>query len=302
MSEKPVIECNPSKWFKIRAVLILLMLSFFALWFFKDGKWGYRDKNVAYVNHALFQQQMNPEDELLNSDGEPAASAGQLFKEKEYTKESWAEFASQQVVPTPKKDRGLLPEDYDFSTKWPKELVDGYDDLKKGTQLTLWNKVSADNEWPQKPSENLYNEGKISEQFVVGGVCVALFLIAAFICIRIMFRKMIVTEESYIAPGGKVIPFTSMHKIDKRKWDNKGIAVIYYKDGETTKKVKVDGMVYGQFKEEDGAPAEALFAYIMDNFKGELIEFVEEEDEEEGSEEVDSETKKSSADADSENS
>ena len=44
------------------------------------------------------------------------------------------------------------------------------------------------------------------------------------------------------------------------------------------KKVKVDGMVYGQFREEDGAPAEALFQRILRNFQGELLELENEED------------------------
>ncbi|MGB0775675.1 MAG: hypothetical protein ACPGUY_07500, partial [Akkermansiaceae bacterium] len=59
------------------------------------------------------------------------------------------------------------------------------------------------------------------------------------------------------------------------------------KDGEEEKTAKIDGMVYGQFKEEDGAPAEKLFARVMENFKGEVIEYVEEdeEDEEDESEE-----------------
>ena len=34
-------------------------------------------------------------------------------------------------------------------------------------------------------------------------------------------------------------------------------------------------MVYGQFKQEEGAPAEALFQRILDNFRGELIELIE---------------------------
>jgi hypothetical protein len=68
-----------------------------------------------------------------------------------------------------------------------------------------------------------------------------------------------------------------MLRIDKRNWDTKGLALIYYKDGDTEKKAKIDGMVYGQFKEEDGAPAERLFCYLMDHFKGEVIEYVDED-------------------------
>ena len=101
-----------------------------------------------------------------------------------------------------------------------------------------------------------------------------------------MGRSMQVTATGYSPPGGKEIPFSSMTKVDKRKWDTKGLATIYYDLEGETKKAKVDGMIYGQFKAEDGAPAEALFAKIMDNFKGEVIEFIEEEDDEQSEEET----------------
>ena len=64
-----------------------------------------------------------------------------------------------------------------------------------------------------------------------------------------------------------------MRRIDKRKWESKGLAYVYYEDQDGgMKKAKVDGMVYGQFREEDGAPAERLFRRILQNFSGELIE------------------------------
>jgi hypothetical protein len=100
-----------------------------------------------------------------------------------------------------------------------------------------------------------------------------------------------VTASGYSPPGGSEIPFAAMRKIDKRKWDAKGLAVIHYEEDGETKKAKVDGMVYGQFKEEDGAPAEVLFAQIMENFKGEIVEFVSDDDDDDEGEE---ETKKDS--------
>ena len=107
-------------------------------------------------------------------------------------------------------------------------------------------------------------------------------------------------DEAYYSPDGKKILFSKMTQIDKRKWETKGLATISYTDekGETAK-AKVDGMVYGQFKEEDGAPAEALFQHILANFEGELIELVEEDEDEEAEEES---APESQSDADKEES
>ncbi|MDB4493400.1 hypothetical protein N9227_00005, partial [bacterium] len=61
------------------------------------------------------------------------------------------------------------------------------------------------------------------------------------------------------------------------------------------KKAKIDGMVYGQFKEEDGAPAEALFQKVLENFEGELIELVDEDEDDEADDEAPEDEDKGSA-------
>lgn len=275
MSTTPVIECKPSKWFKIRAILILLMLGFFCAWFLKDGYSGYRAKNLEYVSQQLFSDKKENQDDYI-------VNVQDVFNEGDYTEESWREFAGKQVLSTPAEERGLMPRDYDFSSKWPDEVVNGYEALKEEEAYSLWKEYSGRMEWALDGPEKLYDEGKIKEQFITAGVCAVLFLIAAFICIRTMGRSMIVTKDSYIAPGGKEFAFSAMRKIDMRKWDNKGIAIIYADVDGSTKKAKVDGMVYGQFKPENGAPAEKLFGYILENFKGELIEYVADDEDEEG--------------------
>ena len=90
-----------------------------------------------------------------------------------------------------------------------------------------------------------------------------------------------VSEQGYYPPGGDLIPFENMLTLDKRKWETKGLATLTYKDGDGEKKAKIDGMIYGQFKEEEGAPAEAFFQKVLAGFEGELIELIVEKDEEE---------------------
>ena len=285
MSELQTIECKPSQWFKVRAIGVSGMLLFFTLWFFKDGYWGYRDKNEAVVMKELFQ----------HADDKPANNidfqvrAMEEFNKQEYTAESWAAFAAEQKVPVP-EDRDLLPRDFfkdsdGESPKWPKEIINGYQELNDKKPNLLWDAFSSRTKLPHEPEEKLFDSDTIREQFIAASVTTGLLIFALFIIIRILGRSMKVTSTGYSPPGGEEIPFSAMNKLDKRKWSNKGLAVIHYEEGGETKKAKVDGMIYGQFKEEDGAPAEALFSQIVDNFKGEIIEIIGDEDdteEEEG--------------------
>lgn len=279
MSNTQIIECKPSQWFKIRAVAVSAMLLFFSLWFFKDGYWGYRDKNEAVVMKQLFLA----EDEAPAKNVDFAVRAIDEFKKLEYTAESWKTFASGQTIPVP-EDKNLLPRNFDYNQKWPEEIVNGYEELSQNKVLSLWKEYTNKTKIDFEPSEKLYEAGTIREQFIVCGICIALLLYALFISLRIMGRSMKVTPTGYSPPGGSEISFSTMFKVDKRKWDNKGLAVIHYEESGEKKKAKIDGMIYGQFKAEDGAPAEALFSQIMDNFKGEVVEFVSDDEDEEETE------------------
>ncbi len=295
MSDPKTIVCKPSKWFKTRAIAVAAMLTFFSLWFFKDGYWGYREKNVAFVTNLLFSDKGEKFPESLDF----AVAASNEFNKEKYTAETWAAFASEQIIPAP-EDKSLMPRDYDYSQKWPEEIVNGYNELKEDKPYKLWEAYSSRTSLPIKPSEEIYDAGTIREQFIVCGICVALLLFAIFICLRIMGRTMKVTPTGYSPPGGDEIPFTAMRKLDKRKWDGKGLAMIHYEEDGEIKKAKIDGMVYGQFQEEDGAPAEALFTQIMENFKGEVIEFVSDDDEDEDDEDESESAEKSKSTTESE--
>lgn len=292
MTTPAIVECKPSKWFKKRAVAVILMFLFFLLWFLKDGIWGYREKNISYVHYQLFSS--TAPNEGTKGEGLPIraniifAEEKKKFeeanKDKEYSAELWKAFAEKQFVPMPYDAEYVLPKGYDLKQPWPEELVNGFDRLVKNDPESLWRKLAVRKKWDEKVGDKLMYRWKIQEQYLVAGICGGLILITLFISIRIMRRNMRVTDTSYFAPGGKEIPFTAMTVIDKRKWDNKGLATIHYEEDGETKKAKVDGMVYGQFQEEDGAPAEKLFSHIMANFKGEVLEFIEEDDEEESEE------------------
>lgn len=268
MSENPIIVCKATQWIKIRAALIIAMFGVFAYLFYTDGTVGYREKNEHFMFHKLF------------------TSVAPSEVEKIATGEEWVLFASQQKLPIPSEEECPLPADFDKNQTWPTVLTteQSYEQMKNTSDgaSKIWREYTAEKGWDFEPAEKLYDQGKLTEQFVMAGICSALVLVVVFLFLRTLGRTMKVTETAYIAPGGKVVPFTSMRRIDARKWDVKGIAVIDYEDESgAMKKVKVDGMIYGQFKENDGQPAERLYEYIMERFKGEVIEFEKTEDDSE---------------------
>jgi hypothetical protein len=185
----------------------------------------------------------------------------------------------------------IVPASTDLDTRWP-EILTNYESYRQlfDAQEALvvppaWKTFSnsGGRKWDEKSEHKLKKASKIDEQLYIGIVCLVLLLGALFILFRTMSRTMKVDSEGYYPPGGPFIPFGDMRKIDARKWDTKGLAYLYYEAAGNEKKTKIDGMVYGQFKKEEGEPAQKLYDRILANFRGEVIELVPEEGEDSSS-------------------
>lgn len=240
---------------------MLVMFGGFGAYFLYDWKIGYPEKNYVIANYVAFND----------------AGTAWTVDENRATPESWIAYVEKQTIPF-NEDRSMYPADTDFEESWP-EILKKMDNHKSDD---LWSEYSEEKGWPQKinPDEDVKTSGQIKEQLYAACFCLALTAVTLFFLLRTKARFMKADEKGYYPPGGQLIPFSKMKTLDKRKWETKGLATLTYLDGEEEKKAKIDGMVYGQFKAEEGAPAEALFQKVLENFEGELIELVVEEDEE----------------------
>ncbi|WP_018969439.1 hypothetical protein [Rubritalea marina] len=269
MSENSSIVCKPTTWVKLRGVLILVMFLVFAYLFYHDGTVGYREKNEHYVMHELF-----------------VGVAPKLVEEVE-DEAAWKALVGSSTVPSGDEESIPLPEGFDRSQPWPESLSEAYQDLKNESNAgyDLWLEYSGERGWGADVMDHPEDTSSLKTQMGMAYGSATLALLVLVVFLRILSRRMEVTETAYIAPGGVEVPYASMRRIDTRKWDSKGLATIEYEIDGKSGRCKVDGMVYGQFKAEEGAPAEKLFQQILANFKGELISFVE-DDEDEGDKEA----------------
>lgn len=280
MTEPDEIVCKPTSWFFLRAFGITLMFAVGAFMFLKDWKVGYPQDNLKRFYYLAFEEAEEKFRAHLNQGNSESA---------------WESFASEQLVFGPIESgeekvsdvARVLPEGTDLTTPWPSILTDfaTYSQLyNQEAELVSppgWKTYtnSEGRKWNEKSDKKLLSFRKIQEQLYIGVLCSILLLLAIAVILRTFGRSAKVDREGYHPPGGKFIPFGMIRKIDARKWDTKGLAYLYYDEGGREKKTKVDGMVYGQFKKEEGEPAQKLYERILENFQGELIELVPEEEE-----------------------
>ena len=244
--ESEIIECRPTKWFYLRAVAMVGMFAVFFVLFLKDWKVGWPKKNEIYYTYQAFKA---------------AEEAFRSHQESGQGAESWKAFVGAQKIPFPDEE-GVLPAKVDRDAAWP-ELLGDYEAYKaaaaesKATE-PLWSEYTDERGWPSGIPPKSYDAGKIRGQLYWGIGSGVLMLVGVYFLVRTSRRTMKVDDEAFHAPGGERVAFDAIRRIDKRKWETKGMAYLYVGEGEgALKKVKVDGMVYGQFKAEDGAPAGA---------------------------------------------
>lgn len=126
-----------------------------------------------------------------------------------------------------------------------------------------WLAKARENGWPESPKESDWNY-KLREQLIWGSATAAIGLVLLGAYLRNRHRVLRADTTSLTTPEGVRIPFDQVEKIDKRKWDNKALAYLWWKDGTTTRKAVIDDLVY------DGAGK--VLDRLMSRFQGELID------------------------------
>jgi hypothetical protein len=83
-------------------------------------------------------------------------------------------------------------------------------------------------------------------------------------------------HEAFYTTKGRRVPFEAIYRLDKRKWDNKGLAYLYYEDEKDRRqKAVIDDLKF--------QGADRVLNRILAVFDGELVERLYiDDDEEEG--------------------
>lgn len=257
MTETDTIVCRPTRWFLIRAVVMLLMFGVFAVLFFIDGSTGYRKKNEVFYLHRAFQK-ANDEFSKMNQSGA-------------LTPEAWKRYASRQMVDFP-ADRSVLPSGLKVPMPWP-DILQDYERMQPLQWNILWREYTKQRGLNEATPEEPYDARKIKEQWVVFWVCSALTLTAAYFLTRTMRRTITADAVAVTDQRGRRVPYADMKLLDLRKWETKGLAFVEYNGTSGGGRLRIDGLTYGGFKKDEGEPAEQLMRQIRSRFSGEVIEY-----------------------------
>ncbi len=178
----------------------------------------------------------------------------------------------------------------DEKDKFEQVLLKGYDEAKAANRLEQWVKeteakglpagkngepprwvsYAAERGWSEKPHR--WTDREIAGQFWWGSGTIAVGLLVALTMLLNRNRVLRAGADHWITPQGTKIYFAQVFRVDKRKWDSKGLAYAWYRQTPDSPEKKA---VLDDFKfDGTGRVLERLLA----SFKGELIDKVPDAD------------------------
>lgn len=160
---------------------------------------------------------------------------------------------------------------YDAMVAYP-DQIDAYQSIQTVKDdypdewKTKWPEVAEANDWDPTKEPDKRTNGDITTQwlqfaivFPIGSYCLFSVLIWS--------RRFIGADEEHLyANGGVEVPFDQISRIDASRWENKGIARVYYDLGSGEQNVLIDDFKF------ERQPTDAIFTRIKDAIDEDKIE------------------------------
>jgi hypothetical protein len=135
---------------------------------------------------------------------------------------------------------------YDGMVGYPgqRERALAFKNLEEEGRLEEWPEYAAKRDWkPYNPGEPK-TEAQITAQFFMMAICGVAGLLVLTHVLMSCGRWIEMDESGLRSSRGQEAKFDQVAKIDKKKWDNKGIAKVHYQVNGGTKVFTLDDFIY----------------------------------------------------------
>ncbi len=157
----------------------------------------------------------------------------------------------------------------EFTAKWVQMARERGWIISPNLKEPRWADYAAPRGWSDQPKK--HSEEEIQQQFHWGGAMIVVAVIAGLYVLKNHNKILTGHPGHMVMPNGVSVRYADVICVDKRKWDNKGLAYIHYREtaGAPSHRVTIDDLMYGG--------AEKVLNRLLAQFKGELIERAPEE-------------------------
>ena len=159
----------------------------------------------------------------------------------------------------------------EFATVWVEKAREKGWIIRSTLNEPRWEDYAAPHGWAATPQKHSPEE--IEQQFYWGGAMILAAVIAGLLVLRNHSRQLTGHADHMVMPDGRTVRYADVFRVDKRKWENKGLAYAHYRTGQgaAARRATIDDLMFGG--------ADRVLDRLLAGFSGELIEKVLDEDE-----------------------
>lgn len=131
---------------------------------------------------------------------------------------------------------------YDGSVTYPKhnERIAQYKAAVAGGETAKWSAFAAKNGWPGQDHPAPYSSAELKTQFVLGAISVAAGAVTIIWLILGRRMKMSSDGQTVVGVHGERVPLEAFTSVDKRKWERKSIAYVFYEQDGRRRRLTID--------------------------------------------------------------
>jgi len=159
------------------------------------------------------------------------------------------------------------PHRLEMSEVWEPILLNS--SLSEKERDAQWIERATEHGWPTKRPKKKYNV-KDSKEFIwynygLMGLCWMIALPCLFWCLRTKGSWIEATDDGLRNSAGQQLSLGQISKVDKAKWDKKGIAIVHYSGDQGASTFVIDDLKY------ERKATDEIMAWIEDNIDTKLI-------------------------------
>lgn len=161
---------------------------------------------------------------------------------------------------------------YDGAVGYPKQnrMVETFQKFKTEGRLAEWPTFARARGWPDAENmPELKTPSQIRTQFhfAIGGTVVGLVVLVLYL--RRRGRELRVDADHLFTPEGVTVPLRSIRRVDPARWQDKGLATVYFEADGELQHVVIDGLSYGGFTGEKPYLADRILERVQAHLKPE---------------------------------
>lgn len=104
-----------------------------------------------------------------------------------------------------------------------------------------WSKIAQENHWPiGKPKTPSEAQGFLYYNYILAAICLTVGTVVLVKYFGVINAWIEADEKGLTASWGQEFSFDAINKIDKKKWEHKGIAKVYYSHNDSEKRFVLD--------------------------------------------------------------